>query len=246
MTDGSSRENDFARFPATRRSAVLDLASGDAATRARSFEIVTRAYYRPVYSHVRLRFRKPADEAAELTQAFFAEAFERRTFDRYDPEKAHFRTFLKLCLERFAGRVARDKRRLKRGGGASVLSLDFEGAEAFVARAPDVDPDAAFEEAWLASVLSIALDRLRDAARAKGKVVQLAIFEAVAVVPDDAEKPSYADLALKHGVAITDVTNYLSAMRRELRKILLETLRELTANEEELALYAKALVGSGA
>ena len=42
---------------------------------------------------------------------------------------------------------------------------------------------------------------------------------------------------------MTDVTNRLFRVRRELRRMVLETLRELAANEEEFREQARALLG---
>src|SRR5512141_3318205 len=123
------------RFPATRYSAVRAAGSGDAAERARSFEILVRAYYKPVYKHLRLRFRKDAEDARDLAQGFFARAFEKRTFADFDPARARFRTYLKVCLDRYAMEQARSERRQKRGGGAVRLGLDFDEAEREIGRA---------------------------------------------------------------------------------------------------------------
>ena len=45
---------------------------------------------------------------------------------------------------------------------------------------------------------------------------------------------------------MTDVTNHLSRVRRELRRIVLEVLREMTASDEEFSEEARALLGDGA
>src|SRR5688572_32104571 len=59
--------------------------------------------------------------ARDLTQAFFARAFEKRPFAAYDPAKARFRTYLKGALDHFVRDEARDQARAKRGGGAIHL-----------------------------------------------------------------------------------------------------------------------------
>jgi hypothetical protein len=42
---------------------------------------------------------------------------------------------------------------------------------------------------------------------------------------------------------VTQVTNYLSVVRRDFRAILLGKLREMTSSEEEFQVEAKALLG---
>lgn len=77
----------------------------------RSFEILVQACWRPVYKHVRLRFRRSAEEAEDLTQGFFARSFELRYIGAYDPDRALFRTYLKICLDRFVSKDAEGARR---------------------------------------------------------------------------------------------------------------------------------------
>src|SRR4051812_4229264 len=101
MADDFLRSAPGGRFPTTRRSAVVAVGSDDPAERARSFEILVRAYWKPVYKHIRVRFRQSSEQASDLTQGFFAQALELRTFSSYDPARALFRTYLKICLDRF-------------------------------------------------------------------------------------------------------------------------------------------------
>ena len=60
---------------------------------------------------------------------------------------------------------------------------------------------------------------------------------------DDENKFSYASLADRFGLTSMDVTNYLAAARRQFRKLVLERLRELTANEAEYRREARELLG---
>src|SRR5262249_26029430 len=59
------------RFPTTRRSAITGFHSDDPAERSRSLDTLVRAYWKPVYKHVRLRWGKSVEDAQDLTQAFF-------------------------------------------------------------------------------------------------------------------------------------------------------------------------------
>jgi RNA polymerase sigma factor (sigma-70 family) len=234
------------RFPPTRHSAVRAVGSDDPAVRARSFEILVRAYHKPCYEHLRLRFRKDAEEARDLTQGFFARAFEKNTLADYDPQKARFRTFLKLCLERFAGEQARNEKRLKRGGGAVRLGIDFDEAERELGIAgPSIDPDEAFDRAFLRGLFAAAVEALREACVAAGRPERFTLFQRYAL-DDGPERPTYAALAAELGIAVTDVNNHLHAARKELRLQVLARLRELTGSEEELREEARAVLGSGA
>jgi RNA polymerase sigma factor (sigma-70 family) len=247
MTADFSSRGGKARFPPTRRSAVIAIGSADSKERAHSFDVLVRAYWRPVYAHVRFKWRRTADDARDVTQAFFARAFEKRYFINYDPAKAHFRTYLKACLDRFVAETARDEHRLKRGGRAMRLSLDFDLAEEELARVHHETSEAregSFDAEWTRSVLGSALDALRETCAEKKKDNYFRVLQRYAIDGEE-RKPSYAIVAEELGISVSDVTNYLAWSRRELRKIVLEKLREITASEEEFRSEARALLGEG-
>src|SRR5438128_11279475 len=56
--------------------------------RRRALSALATAYWRPVYGYLRLHWRKPHDEAADLTQDFFAHALEKDLLARFDPARA--------------------------------------------------------------------------------------------------------------------------------------------------------------
>src|SRR5262249_57887424 len=85
-------------------------------------------YWKPVYKYIRLKWRIPLDEAQDTTQEFFARAIEKSFFESYDASKARFRTFLRLCLDRFIANERKASARMKRGGGQAIVPLDFETA----------------------------------------------------------------------------------------------------------------------
>lgn len=244
------------RFPTTRGSAVGAVASDDAAERARAFDALVRAYWRPVYTHVRLRWRRDIEDARDITQAFFARALEKGQLGGYDRERARFRTYLRASLDHFVQDLARGEGRQKRGGQGEArvvrLSLDFDVAEGELARSgalAAVDPqsiEAAFDQEWTRSLFSAALAALEANCEAQGKRVYLEVFRRYVLDPElaaDGTRPSYADVAKACGVAVTDVTNYLSWARRAFRTHVLEALREITADDAELREEARAVLG---
>ncbi len=201
----------------------------------------------PVYKYVRIKWNKPTEDARDLTQGFFLEAMEKNFFDRYDPSKARFRTFLRTCLDGFVANENKAASRIKRGGDATILSLDFDGAEdqlRFAARPAPGAIDEYFEREWARSVFSLALEGFRAQMLNAGKETHLRLFERYVLDADDeTPKTSYKALAAEFNLATTDVTNYLALARREFRRIVLEKLRELTATDEEFRREARALLG---
>ena len=241
---GQTRDGSLAggAFPSTPASAVLAISSDDPVTRARAFHVLVSAYWKPVYKTIRTRWRKPREEAQDLTQAFFARAFEKDVFEGYDATRARFRTFMRACLHNFLANEEEARRRLKRGGGLTILSLDFDGAEDELEHAVDLaaSPEEQFDREFARSLHEHAVGVLRDRLDASGRAVYFQVFERYELVPD---RPTYAAVAEGLGLAVTDVTNYLSYTRRELRRVLCDRLRQVTASEEEYKSEALELFG---
>jgi DNA-directed RNA polymerase specialized sigma24 family protein len=113
-------------FPTTRSSAVLGARSDDEEERTRSWSALGRTYWKPAYKHLRIKCGLTPEDAEDAVQGFFECALEKAFFDAYEPSRARFRTFFRVCLERFAANEAKARRRQKRGGGAIHLALDAE------------------------------------------------------------------------------------------------------------------------
>lgn len=247
MDQGAPRAR--APFPPTRHSMVEAARSLDADERRAAFERVVQAYWRPVYAYLRLRAGASPEDAEDLTQGFFARAFEKRFFDAYDPSRARFRTFVRACLDGFAANERSAERRLKRGGGAVVLSLDFGSAERDLPEPAVVgdDPDAVFHREWVRAVCAEAVVETRRRCRASGREQALALFERCDLADlADADRPSYAALATEFGVSVTQVTNLLTAARREFRSAMADVLRARTASDAEFEEEAARLLGRSA
>jgi RNA polymerase sigma factor (sigma-70 family) len=228
----------IAPFPTTRRSVIAQLSSGDVAERARAFDTLLACYWKPLYKYARVAFRRTREDAEDLTQSFFARAFEKESLVAYDAAKASFRTFLRLLFDRHAANEWKAGQRLKRGGGE--VHLDFESAELEIGRdaATTVTPEEYFQREWVRSVFALAVERLR----ARCSEAQFAIFEAYDL--DDDRSISYRELAQRLGITETKVTNDLAAARRRFREVVLDALREVTATEEEFRAEARALLGA--
>jgi RNA polymerase sigma factor (sigma-70 family) len=226
-------------FPETRHSAISGLHSDDAERRARCWDAVAAAYWEPVCKYVRLRWRSSPEDAEEITQAFFARAIEKEFFEGYDAARASFRTYLRACLDRFVLNERKSANRLKRAGGATLLSLDDSTEEP---RAPGEDYEAFFHQEWIRSLFRSAVETLRTECAGRGREIPFRVFERYDLAEND-RRPTYGELAAEFDVTPASVTNYLAAMRRDLRRIVLDQLRDLTATDREFRAEARAALG---
>jgi len=144
-------------FPATRLSVVERTRSGDEATRRVALATIIDGYWKPAYKYLRVKWSLDPDQAADLTQEFFTIALEKDVIEKYDPARARFRTYLRLCLDGFAGNARKAERRLKRGGGVITVPLDFETAEGEIVShepAVEADVDELFYREWVRALPS--------------------------------------------------------------------------------------------
>ena len=185
------------------------------------------------------------DEAADITQEFFTITLEKDVLGKFDPERARFRTYLRVCLDGFVSNLKKAESRLKRGGGVTTVSLDFASAEGELGRhepAVPADVDELFYREWVRALFQRAVEDLRSSCAAANRLTMYRVFERYDLA-DDA-RPTYAALAAELGLTTATVTNHLATMRRELRRHLLERLRELTTTDEEFEAESRRLLGA--
>jgi RNA polymerase sigma factor (sigma-70 family) len=210
-----------------------------------AFGALVDAYWKPVYKYLRLKWRLTAEEAADLTQDFFAHTLETDVLGRYDASRARFRTYLRLCLDGYASNARKAERRLKRGGAITLVSLDFTSAEGEIGRhEPSVLPDVEelFYREWARALFQRAVDALRTETTASGRGVMFEVFRQYDLAESADERPTYAAIASMLGLTTATVTNHLAAMRRRLRQLVLDQLRELTMTDEEFEAEARRLL----
>lgn len=206
------------QFPTTRWDELAQASlHGDHAAR----EILNqfcRRYWEPVNTFIRWKGYSEAD-AADLTQDFFLNFLETRSWRRADPRRGNFRTFLLGALTHRLQKAQAHRARLKRGGGKEVASL--EQIESDEGNQPTVPPtDAAyFDRTWALRVLSAALTRTREEYATAGKpalYAGLKEFLGVRRQPQSYEE-SAAGLGLTLAAVKTEIHRLRQAFRTALR-----------------------------
>ena len=231
-------------FPATRHSAIERIRDADPETRRAAFGDLVEGYWKPVYKYLRLTWRLDTEDARDLTQGFFADAFQKAWLERYEPGKARFRTFVRVCADRFVMNMRQSSSRLKRGGGVQTLPLDFDGAEREVSSRGLVsmpEPDEFFHQEFVRALFDKTVRDLRAEYEDKERPVPFALFERYDLAP--AEGVSYAQLAQEFHLTQAQVTNHLAQVRRRFRERALDTLRGLCGTDQEFRREARDLFG---
>jgi RNA polymerase sigma factor (sigma-70 family) len=216
------------KFPITNHSAIVAARSDNEIVRRRAFNTILNSYWKPVYKYVRLKWQASNEDAKDLTQGFFANAFEKNYFASYDATKASFQTFLRTCLDGFVANERKAGQRLKRGGDMDHYQLDFAAAEnelAAHASASTLTPEEYFHREWVRSTFAMAIEEFRERCVESDRLVHFQLFERYDLNDDEV---SYASLAKEFGLEPTTVNNYLAAARRDFRRIVLDKFRETT------------------
>jgi RNA polymerase sigma factor (sigma-70 family) len=234
-------------FPATYHTLLERIRSSDAATRTRARDALAAVYWAPIYAYVRLTYRVQAADAEDLTQGFFAEALRRELFARYEPGRARFRTYIRRCVDSFVANALEAERRLKRGGGAAMLSLEAAEIESRLTNeiaGTMFDADAVFHAEWVRAVILAALTKLQSRYATDGRALHLRLFQSYDLADAAGEeRATYAELARRFDIPATQVTNWLATARRDFRSAVLETLRELSASDAELRDDVRSFLG---
>jgi RNA polymerase sigma factor (sigma-70 family) len=161
-------------------------------------EVFADRYHRPIVEFLRVVVRD-AEAAEELAQEFFTRLSEQGGLFRHAArEQGTFRTYLmralrNLAIDRYRRAAPRDAKDTHpdqwTGGGWDALEL------------PGALPaaEAAFHGAWVRTVLSEALTRVRQTCLARGQQAHLDLFEGRYLAPSD-RVPTWEELGAKYGL----------------------------------------------
>src|ERR1044072_4497871 len=195
------------KFPVTNHSAIVNARSDNQAIRRRAFDIILNSYWKLCYNYVHLKWQAGNEDAKDLTQGFFANAYEKNHFASYDATKASFQTFLRACLDGFVANERKARQRLKRGGDMDHYQLDFAAAEDELAAhaSSSLTPEEYFHREWMRATFANAVEAFRERCVASDRMVHFQLFERYDLSDEDV---SYASLANEFGLDVTTVNNY--------------------------------------
>ena len=191
-------------------------------------------YWYPLYAFLRSRHYS-AEDAQDLTQAFFARLLEKQTIRQADPARGRFRSFLLVSLKNFAANERDRAIATKRGGGVPTLSLEFETAEGRFQMEPpsgDDTPERAFDRHWAFALLDRVMSRLHAETGRSGNPSQFDRLKAY--LTGDQPQMSYAETASALGTSEGAVKVAVHRLRRRFRDLVRDEIAQTLSSPEEI------------
>jgi RNA polymerase sigma factor (sigma-70 family) len=222
------------RFATTRWSLVAR-AGGTAGPEVRAaLSDLCAQYWPPVYAY--LRRRSGPEEAADLTQDFFARLLARNDLGGLDPRRGRFRSWLLASVEHYLSNQRDHQRAQKRGGGQPMLSLDVGDEErSFPEPSNSLTAEQLYLRRWTLLMIGRARAALEEEHRREGRARQFDVLGGY--LTGEAEAP-YEEVARELGStpgAVKVAVHRLRVRFRErLRAEILETVESPAAVDEEL------------
>lgn len=221
------------RFATTHWSLVLAAGREKDVRSEQALATLCELYWYPVYAFIRRQGRS-ADEAGDLTQAFFTRVLEKSYLRDADPERGRFRSFLLGCLRHFLSNEADRARAIKRGGGQTPLAFEIDTAEGRYLLEPrdEMTPDKIFDRRWALTLLDRALTQLRDEYATKGK--QRLFDELKGFLTGDSAGVPYATAARTLEVSEGAVKVDVHRLRRRFRDLLTAQIAETVLDPRDV------------
>lgn len=236
-------------FATTRWTMVLRAQGQDDAARLALGELC-QAYWQAVYRFL-LREGRNADDAAEVTQGFFARLLAGDSLAGARPSRGRFRSYLLGALKHYLANQRARERRLKRGGGAPLTSIDHphdgEDSELQVADPQGLPPDAHFDREWALAVMDGALKQLQREFVVSDKAREFEVMKAWLAGPG--AELSYAAAAQTLGLSEVAVKVAVHRLRKRFRELvraeLAQTVAEPSEVDDELRYLVEVLAQAG-
>ena len=230
-------------YPTTRHSLVAAAGATDATERRAAVDALIRLYWRPAYGRLRLKWRLQAADAEDLVQEFFTGLIDGEIFadtiltgPGSAPTCGHAWT---TSRRRRSGASAASSAGAARRTSPSTSPRPSGSSVRRVAGSAD----AWFDREWVRALLSYGVEELRSQTTGTAQEIRFRVFESYDLIPeDDAARPGYRDIAARFDIPVTQV-NHLAWARRELRRLVLARLAEVTGSDAELQDEAEELFG---
>ena len=230
------------RFTTTSWTKVLAAREAPSAEAREALEGLCRVYWYPLYAYIRRRGHE-ADDAGDLTQAYFAELIEKSYLEDYDPSRGRFRVFLRASVKNFLSKQREKARTWKRGGRTQTISFDSQEVEGRYLHEPvdRLTPEEIFERRWALTVLESALARLRTEQAEAGRGAEFERLEGF--LTGQEARASYGEVAAELSTSEGAIKMTVHRLRQRFGKLLRGEIAETVAGPEEVDDEVKYLLG---
>ena len=206
-----------------------------------ALEGLCQAYWYPLYVFVRHQ-GYDADEARDLTQAYFAELLEKGHLADYDPDLGRFRVFLKASIKNFLSKERDKAGAWKRGGRTSVLSFDADAESRYKLEPVDrLDPEKLYERRWALTLVERVLEGLEEESREAGREVEFDRLKGL--LTGEQPRTPYKEIAAELGTTEDAVKASAHRLRQRFGKTLREEIGATVAAPEEVDDEVRHLLG---
>ena len=229
----SSGEGAHRQFATTHWSMVVAARDRESPQAHEALAGLCTAYWYPLYAFIR-RQGYEAHDAQDLTQEFFSRLLEKDFLGTVDPEKGKFRSYLLVCCKHFLANERDKAGAARRGGGRTVISVDFMDAESrYGCESAHVLPaDKLYERRWAMSLLEMVLGRLRDEFERDGK--KLLFDRLKSTLAGSRTAASYAELGAELDLSEGAIKVIVHRLRRRYRELLREEIGRTVSDPAEV------------
>jgi RNA polymerase sigma factor (sigma-70 family) len=228
----SSAHDSSDPFGSTRWSIVL-AAAGEGALAQAALESLCQTYWLPIYGYIRSRSGCP-EEANDLTQGFFVDLIERESLATADRNRGRFRSFLFTAVKNFLINCNAHEAAQKRGGGRTILSLDWDVAESRLStsRSSTRTPEQEFERQWALAVLDHVITRIAEEQKAAGREREFAALRPFLT----GQQADVSQILVAQSLQITPeaVRAAVYRLRKRYRELLRDEVAQTVESTEEV------------
>jgi DNA-directed RNA polymerase specialized sigma24 family protein len=223
-------------FPETRWTLVRAVQSDGREEAQKAMGQICERYWYPIYAFLR-RSQHSAEDAEDLTQAFFLRLIERDSLKdvRHLHVDTRLRSFLLGCLKQLLVDQARHDTAVKRGGGKAPVSFDGMAAEDRYAREPidRNDPERIFFQTWAHAMFAAVREKLRDSFIQSRPVEMFEVL--LPFISLENEPPPYREIAGRIKASEASARILVFRLREKFRDLLREEIAITVLTPEEMA-----------
>ena len=230
------------RFEPTRWSVVLQAAQSRAEGGPEALARLCERYWPPLYAFARHRGHAQED-AQDLVQGFFEHLLHTQALGTVDEAKGRFRSFLLASFRHFMSMERRRAGAEKRGGGAQLIRIDWQDADASIGIEPQdpLTPETLYDARWALDLIGRATQRLEKEQTTLGKAQAFRTLRPFLGVEGVRASLSYDEVAKTLNVGLPAVKTLIYRLRRRHAQLMREEVVQTVLHPDEVQAEIHAL-----